>query len=618
MLASRTAAAGFVLALAATLFHFVGFGYDEVRRPFILLGAALVLAGGVIAARTSPNRASLPLLLSDLALLAVTVSAFLSPNSSDAVAALFPVVTAWVFFRGVALGWIPREFLERRGLVLISWVGILFSGYGLIQAVGWDPLGFSRDTRLAVSTIGNTNYAGILSAALALAGLAGALFESGLPRRLAGAAAALLGGLHVAVSGSLAGLLGLAAGVVVFAALLVRRWGWRPVVIFPLVILAAAIVPTWSRLSARLSAISKGEDRTSRIRQGLWKGAARLAGAHPILGCGAGGFSAAFPPFRDADERRLSQESDPLNYFEAEDPHNSYLAILAESGPVALLAVFGVLVLSLISGFRRAREPSAGLAFAAVPGLAALAVSGAFNSLPGHLPFAVLAGVLAGVAGPAIEPGPSPSWRRIPMGAAAALLAVAWIPWLLADIHYRAAMYTTSKPDERIRHARAAVDVLAGHWQARYQIAYCWRALGEGEGTVRAELREILRVRPHHVPSMLLLARGAEPGEEDALLRRAEELAPESAAVRNRLITRDIGIRDFASARRRVERMLEALPDDPEGLYTIARLWIWEGKPADAIPWLERAIAKDGGYRARLAEDHPELIKDSRFKELVR
>ena len=293
---NRLASAGLILALAAILFHWRGFGYDEFRRPFVILGAALVLAAGAGLGRSG----AWMLRISDLALLALVVSAFFAVNPADAGAALFPPVVAWIFLRATALGWISRPFLEQRGLQLLSILGIAFAGYGLCQRLGGDFLGFGRGTTLAVSTISNTTYSGVLSAALALAGLAAAVFERGLARRITGGAAALLCGLHVAASGSLGGLAGLGAGAVAFAVFLVRRHGWKPVAVIPFLILAAAIVPVASRLSARIGEVVRGEDRTSRIRLGLWKGTLRLSAAHPVFGCGAGSFRAEFPPFRDA------------------------------------------------------------------------------------------------------------------------------------------------------------------------------------------------------------------------------------------------------------------------------------------------------------------------------
>ena len=606
------AAGALVVAVAAILVHANGFGYDEVRRPVIVLAAALALAAGA----SSPRGTSWLLRASDLALLAVAVSALFAINRTEAAAALFPVIVAWTFLRATALGWIPRDFLRQRGLQHLSAVGILFSGYGLCQHLGFDFLGFARGTTLAISTIGNTNYAGVLSAALALAGLAAALFEPGIPRRLTGVAAALLGGLHVAASGSLGGLVGLGAGVVAFAWMLVRRHGWKPAVVFPLLVLALAIVPVFGRVSSRIANIARGEDRTARVRAGLWKGTLRLASAHPLVGCGAGNFRAAFPPYRDADERRLSHEGIGIAYVEAEDPHNSYLALLAESGPIALLAVLAVLVLSFASGFRRAREPDAGLAFAATAGLVALAVSGAFNSLSGHLPFAVLAGLWAGVLAPVEATEPAPAWRRVSMYAAAILLTVAPIPWLISDIRYRAAMHT-DKPAERLVHAQSTVDALPGHGPARFQIAMCWRALGEGEGTVRAELREVLTLHPHHVSAMIELARGAPPAEEEELLLRAEKLAPDYVLIHTRLVGVDLRKRDTASARRRLDRILAVLPEEPEAFYTIGRTWLMDRKPEEAITWLRKAIAKNPKLRERLSEDHPELSRDPRFSELL-
>ena len=128
----------------------------------------------------------------------------------------------------------------------------------------------------------------------------------------------------------------MAAGVTALAVLLVRRHGWKPAALIPLVLLVAAVAPVATSVATRVPSIAGGKDRTSRIRFGLWKGAVRLAAAHPILGCGVGSFRAQFPPYREADERQLSHEGVGVRYVEAEDPHNSYLAILSESGPVGV------------------------------------------------------------------------------------------------------------------------------------------------------------------------------------------------------------------------------------------------------------------------------------------
>jgi len=346
----------------------------------------------------------------------------------------------------------------------------------------------------------------------------------------------------------------------------------------------------------------------------------RLAAANPILGCGVGSFRAQFPPYRDAEERRLSHEGAGVKYVEAEDPHNTYLAVLSESGFVALIAILAALVLAVVSGFRRAREPDSGaasLVFAGTAGLMALAVSGEFNSLSGHLPFAILAALFAGFSVPVEASARVPGWTRILAYAAAVLLAIAPIPWFRADMHYRSATYLTDQAPERIHYAQQAVDALPGHWQARFEIALCWRALGEREGTVRSELREVLRLHPHGVAAMIALADGAPPGEEEELLKRAEVLAPEYVLVQSRLLGVDLRKRDYPSARRRLERMLEVQPEEAEVTYTIGRTWLWERKPDEALPWFKRAVAKNPKLRERLADDHPELKSDQRFTGLL-
>lgn len=618
MISHRLAGAGLILVLFSTLVTLPGFGYDEVRRPVALLGAFLVLAAGFRGGLRPPG-ATWILRLADLALLAQAVSVVVAVNRTEAAAALFPMAVAWILLRGAALGWIPRPLLEEHGVPLMAVVGILFAACGLSQRLFGDEFGIGWD-RIAVSTIGNTNYAGVFSAAIAVAGLAMAAFETDSRRILLGLAAALFGGLHVAVTWSMAGVLGLAAGVLVVVALRWRRGAFSPVAALSLIALAAVVgIAGGERIGERAAAIARGEDPTSRVRLGLWKGTLRLAAAHPVLGCGAGNFRMAFPPYRDAEERILSHRDRGIRYVEAENAHSTPLEVLAEAGPVAFLALLGALALAIIAGARSPRDappPAAALAAAGVGGLVALAVSGCFNSLSGQLPFAVLGGLFAGACIPH-DPSGSPARAGWGLLAAGGVLVLASIPWFSADRQYMKAMHV-SDPEERLGHARAAVAALPGHWRARFQIAQCELALGGHEGFARAELLDILETHPHHVPAMVDLARLAGSEEEsERILKGAEKLAPEFPLIQNRLAWYDYRRRDFPALRRRMERILAAAPDEPESIYMMGRVNLWEGKPADALTWFRKVLAIRPNMKERLAADHPELRNDPRFSDLM-
>jgi O-antigen ligase len=617
-MAHRLAGTGLVLVLLSTLVTWQGFGFDEVRRPVALLGAFLVLAAGLRTGFRTP-RATWILRLADLALLAHALSVLAADSRTEAAAALFPMAVAWILLRGAALGWIPRPLLEEHGLPLLAVTGLLFAACGISQSLFGDWFGIGLDRR-AVSTLGNTNYAGVFSAALAVAGFAMATLEED-PRRIAlGLAAALAGVLHVAVSNSMAGALGLTAGAGTVLALRWRRGGFSPAAAFALVALAAAVgVAGGAKIGERAAAIARGEDYTSQVRLGLWKGTLRLAAAHPVLGCGVGNFRMAFPPHRDAGERILSHRDRAIKYIEAEDPHSTPLKALAEAGPVALLALLGALALAIAAGARSARDappPAAALAVAAVGGLVSLAVSGCFNSLAGHLPFAVLGGLFAGACVPA-DPAGVPARSGWGLLAAGGVLVLASIPWFSADRHYRSAMHTPD-PVERLGHARAAVAALPGHWRSQYQIAQCEMALGGREGSARAELIDLLEAHPHHVPALVDLARVAGSAEEgERILKRAETIAPEFPLIQNRLAWYDYRRRDFPAVRRRMERILAAVPDEPESIYMMGRVLLWEGDLDAAAKWLRKAFARHPHLKERLAADHPEIQNDPRFADLV-
>lgn len=79
-----------------------------------------------------------------------------------------------------------------------------------------------------------------------------------------------------------------------------------------------------NQLHSRASSIKNLEDSSVTARFSFWKGAIKMALAHPLLGVGEGNFGKFFPKYQNEF------------YYYSRFPHNWYLQIAAETGLIAL------------------------------------------------------------------------------------------------------------------------------------------------------------------------------------------------------------------------------------------------------------------------------------------
>ena len=151
---------------------------------------------------------------------------------------------------------------------------------------------------------------------------------------------------------SLSGLVGLAAGLVFltikFRRKVLNRWGLLAVFVF--IIFSVFNISFFKeRISDALTLSTDPQSYNvsdpGLIRLGLWKGSIRMAFSSPknfLLGTGPETFPYQFPFFRE-DFLNYSSEWD----FILNKPHNYYLEILVESGVVALVIYFLIMVRAL-------------------------------------------------------------------------------------------------------------------------------------------------------------------------------------------------------------------------------------------------------------------------------
>jgi putative inorganic carbon (HCO3(-)) transporter len=142
-------------------------------------------------------------------------------------------------------------------------------------------------------------------------------------------------------------IIGLAA--LLLWALLTRRigvGGTLAVIVASLLVVAAALTFWASTVEERLTEKNQIANANVESRAAFWSAAERMAEDNPILGVGPGRFG---------EESKAYIRNSPIVL---EDPvvHNSYLEILAEDGPIALLLFVGMLGAAWFGATRAERQ----------------------------------------------------------------------------------------------------------------------------------------------------------------------------------------------------------------------------------------------------------------------
>jgi O-antigen ligase len=221
--------------------------------------------------------------------------------------------------------------------------------YGILQYLGWDPLLDAKSYSVAYnnlsivrppSSIGHAVYfanylIGVIFVAVALAaGKRPVLWKA------VAFTAALIAVVALVLSGTRAGLIGLALGAAFLAAL--RRVRLTPKRLIALGLLAAAVTGlsfTFAGARLRDRARQWSDDAKGGPRLLLWRDSLRMARAHLLLGGGPETFATEFPK-----PQSLALAQAYPNFYH-ESPHNICLdALLSQGLPglVLLLLFFGL------------------------------------------------------------------------------------------------------------------------------------------------------------------------------------------------------------------------------------------------------------------------------------
>jgi O-antigen ligase len=248
--------------------------------------------------------------------------------------------------------------------------------------------------------------------------------EPGRPARALALGAASLVTAAAVLTYSRGGALTLACVLALSA--IVLRLPWRKAILGAVLvgITALALLPAgFARRLTTLEQIAPGGDErvlrpdsSFQKRRLLVAAAFRMFLDHPVLGVGAGNYTALFEPYADEVGSAAREYEDP---GEAHYPHSLYLEIAAETGVLGLLP-FGAALIAAFASLRRARtafldardEPAAWLTRGFEIALAGYLISSLF--LHGHFSryLWLLLGLATALAAAAPRPAPSASDAR--------------------------------------------------------------------------------------------------------------------------------------------------------------------------------------------------------------
>jgi O-antigen ligase len=418
---------------------------------------------------------------------------------------------------------LSRERPALAALGSVALAGFALSAYAILARARFGALLYGRVAVPTVAPFGpfvsKNHFAGWSAmAALLAAGLALGLVAAARRRGRDWTKDARAGSVMLALAATLAmalatlastsrgGVLALAAGALCLLALRARAaTAGSPGLLAALALTVAVgvglvgLVPREAQ--ERMASLSGAAFRLE-----TWKGALALWAASPAVGHGLGAFHDAYPRFKHG-----------WGLVRVEHPENDYLETLAETGALGLgLALAGVA--SLVAAFGRGCSGRGALARGIGEGglaaLVALAVHSAvdFNlRIPSNAALAAVAAA-AVAAGAGLRRRPLERASALAFATAAALLAVAVV----------------AQPRERWTAARQEVVAAATAPVEAVRRLRLERA--------RAALAEVLRRRPGHAESWLMLA-GVEQalGRHAAaagLARHAAELDPERPGLR--------------------------------------------------------------------------------------
>ena len=222
-----------------------------------------------------------------------------------------------------------------------SITGLLLTGYGFLQAVGKDPVGWKLDYNPFITTLGNPNFT---SAFLGLAGIAILLLALEAKDRKIQVlyVIGLLADLCILrKSGSIQGLFGFLIGATIIA--LIKLWLVnRKLGQISLILAAIGATPVALAVFNIGPLASKLYQGTLRNRLDYWNAAIAMFKDHPILGVGIDRFGEYYRQFAVQNQVVQGQVTD--------NAHSVYMQLLSTGGLVLFIPYLALIAYVTLIG----------------------------------------------------------------------------------------------------------------------------------------------------------------------------------------------------------------------------------------------------------------------------
>jgi len=272
------------------------------------------------------------------------------------------------------------------------------------------------------------------------------------------------------------------------------------------------------------------------VRPVIWKGTLHMIGAHPILGCGLGTYWVQYAEFRLPEYFARPKAGNFTNHA-----HNELLEVAAEQGVVGLATLLWLWAAAVTVGLRAAANTTGtgrclryGLIGATLVFMFHAMVDVDLRSLPNQALLWILLGLLAGGGGGKVA---HLSFRSRPARLVVASVGTLVAAWVL--------------------YAAVIQPVRADYWEREARLA---EARGDLSTAARAA-RQSLEIQPLRVETRYFLA---------GVL--AERPATYQQAIDEGLVVEGLA------------------PNYSDLTYTIGELYIKMHQPAEALPFLQRAV----------------------------
>lgn len=322
-----------LVALLTLPFHPGWLDAEQARRGLLLvLVGGLLLLRPVLRLRGAPGALPLLLLVAAGALHWLTTDRGADGGAVGVDRLLHLLALALVL--GLART-SPVDWGRATAPALLAW-----SGYGLLQALGLDPLPDHGGPGSAVATFGNSNVASECTA-IAAAAVAASWVRRAAPFRL-GAAALVAATAYLVLNGSRSGMVALPLGVALLLVLRQHPWRRRAAVLgwlgggIALAGLLLMVAPAPPVPAPPDDGLAAAPPSTLQVRVEIARGALTMAAEQPVSGFGPGQFQVHYPRFRSQREIELSSFG-RLFRTEVRTAHNDYLEVLVEAGVPGLL-----------------------------------------------------------------------------------------------------------------------------------------------------------------------------------------------------------------------------------------------------------------------------------------